>query len=340
LTLTNTYIVRHVGERSPRYVLGQVSQSDFFGALDDPPEVVYPRPRVAIILAVANQKGGVGKTTTSVNLAASLAAAERTTLLVDCDPQGNATSGSGVDRRAIERSIYDVLVSQATIEGAAMPTALARLHVVPATQDLVAAELELVDHPGRATILRDALALVRDRWDYVILDCPPSLGLLTVNALTAADRLIVPLQCEYFALEGLTHLMATVDRIRGALNPSLEVEGIVLTMFDGRNSLTHQVADEVRGHFHVFDTVIPRNVRLSEAPSHGKPALLYDAQSRGALAYLGLARELSDRLRSATPAATEAVSPLPAQAEPPVVSSSPEGSAKRARAPRARAAKP
>lgn len=340
MTLTKTYTVRHVSKSNLRCVVGQVSKSDFFGVLDDPPEVVYPRPRVAIILAVANQKGGVGKTTTSVNLAASLAAAERTTLLVDCDPQGNATSGSGVDRRAMERSIYDVLVGQATIEGAAMPTALARLHVVPATQDLVAAELELVDHPGRATILRDALALVRDRWDYVILDCPPSLGLLTVNALTAADRVIVPLQCEYFALEGLTHLMATIDRIRGALNPSLEVEGIVLTMFDGRNSLTHQVADEVRGHFHVFDTVIPRNVRLSEAPSHGKPALLYDAQSRGALAYLGLARELSDRLRDATPAVTDAVSPLPAQAEPPAVSSSPAASAKRARASRARAAKP
>jgi chromosome partitioning protein len=321
LTLTNTYIVRHVGERSPRCVVGQVSQSDFFGALDDPPEVVYPRPRVAIILAVANQKGGVGKTTTSVNLAASLAAAERSTLLVDCDPQGNATSGSGVDRRAVERSIYDVLLGQASVDAAAMPTALARLQVVPATQDLVAAELELVDHPGRATILRDALALVKDRWDYVILDCPPSLGLLTVNALTAADRVIVPLQCEYFALEGLTHLMATIDRIRGALNPTLEVEGIVLTMFDGRNSLTHQVADEVRGHFHVFDTVIPRNVRLSEAPSHGKPALLYDAQSRGALAYLGLARELSDRLglpqeRSSMPAAPMAAAPVPAAPVP------------------------
>ena len=182
-----------------------------------------------------------------------------------------------------------------------MPTAIAKLTVVPATQDLVAAEIELVDADDRATRLRDALAVALDQaerasdaFDFVVIDCPPSLGILTLNALTAADRVIVPLQCEYYALEGLTHLMATIDRIKSALNPGLDVEGVVLTMYDARNSLTHQVADEVKSHFRVFDTVIPRNVRLSEAPSHGLPVLLYDAQSKGAQAYLSLAREVVD----------------------------------------------
>jgi chromosome partitioning protein len=244
-----------------------------------------------IIIAVANQKGGVGKTTTSVNLAASLAAAEKRTLLVDADPQGNASSGLGVKKRELERSIYDVLIGQSTLAEAVIHTSVKNLDVVPATQDLVAAELELVDEDDRALRLKKAL-VGAGGYDYVLIDCPPSLGILTVNALTAADRVLVPLQCEYYALEGLTHLMATVDRVKTAFNPKLTIEGVVLTMFDGRNSLTHQVADEVKAHFRVFDTVIPRNVRLSEAPSHGLPALLYDAQSKGAQAYLGLAREI------------------------------------------------
>jgi chromosome partitioning protein len=250
--------------------------------------------RLPRVIAVVNQKGGVGKTTTAVNLAASVAAAERRTLLVDLDPQGNASSGVGVSPRTVERSVYDALIGRASLRDVVVPTELPFLLLVPSKQDLVAAEVELVDDPDRAYKLRGILEtyLRTEAFDYVFVDCPPSLGILTLNALSAADKVLVPLQCEYYALEGLTSLMATIDRVKNGMNPRLDVEGIVLTMFDPRNNLAHQVADEVKRHFRVFESVIPRNVRLSEAPSHGKPVLLYDVQSKGAQGYLSLAREL------------------------------------------------
>jgi chromosome partitioning protein len=251
----------------------------------------------ARVIAVVNQKGGVGKTTTSVNVAASIAAAERRTLLLDLDPQGNASSGVGVSPRTVERSVYDALIGRATLRDVILPTELTSLMLVPSKQDLVAVDVELVDDPDRAFKLRHVLdeLLKEEAFEYVFVDCPPSLGILTVNALAAADRVLVPMQCEYYALEGLTSLMATIDRVRGGMNARLELEGIVLTMFDPRNNLAHQVAEEVKRHFHVFDSIIPRNVRLSEAPSHGKPALLYDVQSKGAQGYLSLANEMLAR---------------------------------------------
>ncbi len=260
---------------------------------------------LARVIAVVNQKGGVGKTTTAVNVAASFAAAERRTLLLDLDPQGNASSGVGVSPRTVERSVYDVLIGRATLREVMQATELAALLLVPSKQDLVAVEIELIDEPDRQYKLRGALdeLFETEPFDYVFVDCPPSLGILTVNALAAAHKVLVPLQCEYYALEGLTSLMATIDRVRAGMNAGLEVEGIVLTMFDPRNNLAHQVADEVKRHFHVFDSVIPRNVRLSEAPSHGKPALLYDAQSKGAQGYLSLAREILARDAAGTSAA-------------------------------------
>ena len=250
------------------------------------------------IFAVANQKGGVGKTTTAVNLAASLAAAERPTLLVDMDPQANASSGVGVSPGTANRTIYDALLGEATLAEVITKTPIATLDVAPASQDLTAVEYELFDQE-RGTHLRRLLrGPDAAHYDYIIIDSPPSLGVLTLNVLGAADRLIIPLQPEYYALEGITYLMATVDRVKASLNPGLTVEGIVLTMWDGRNNLAHQVAEQVRKHFRVFDSIVPRNVRLSEAPSHGVPALLYDVQSKGAQSYLTLAREILDGPRA------------------------------------------
>lgn len=241
-----------------------------------------------------NQKGGVGKTTTAVNLAAGLALAERATLLVDLDPQGNATTGLGVDKNRLYPTVYHALVGSEAPDKAIHGTALSHLRLLPSDIDLVGAEIELVTLERREHRLRMTLEAVGGAYEHVIVDCPPSLGLLTINALVAADRVLVPLQCEFYALEGLTHLLRTVKLVRERLNPGLRIDGIVLTMFDGRTSLALQIRDEVRRHFpgEIFETVIPRNVRLTEAPSHGKPVMLHDLRSQGAIAYLELTREV------------------------------------------------
>ena len=253
---------------------------------------------MARVIAIANQKGGVGKTTTAVNLAASLAAAEQRTLLIDGDPQGNATSGVGLSRDQLTSTVYDVLIgdagaTDATIHGVQFK----HLDVLPATPDLAGAEVELVDREGREQMMRRAVATVQDRYDWILIDCPPSLGLITLNMLAAADALLIPLQCEYYALEGLSQLLNTVHLIQHSVNPSLAIEGVLLTMYDARLNLSRQVAEEAREYFgnQVFETMIPRNVRLAEAPGFGKPIILYDVASVGAQGYMNVARELMGR---------------------------------------------
>jgi chromosome partitioning protein len=253
------------------------------------------------VMAISNQKGGVGKTTTAINLGTGLAAIGRRVLVVDLDPQGNASTGLGIDRTNRAISSYDVLMGEATVAEAAVETGIPGLSIIPSTIDLTGAELELVDMPRRAYRLREALAATGNELDYVLIDSPPSLGLLTVNALVAAKSVVVPLQCEFFALEGLSMLMKTIERIRAAFNAELEIQGVVLTMYDKRNNLSDQVAQDVRDYLgdKVYRTIIPRNVRVSEAPSHGKPALLYDHKCAGSLAYMQLASEMLRRERLA-----------------------------------------
>jgi chromosome partitioning protein len=248
------------------------------------------------ITAVANQKGGVGKTTTAINITASLAAAEKRVLLIDADPQGNSTSGLGLDKDNLEGSLYDLYTGSKTLDEIIKETSLPFLNIIPSNIELIGAELELAGKDHREAILKNALEPVKHRYDYIFIDCPPSLSLLTLNALVAADSLLVPMQCEYYALEGISMLLRTFNLIKDSFNPGLEIEGIVLTMFDGRNSLANQVSDELRKHFgdKVYRTIIPRNITLAEAPSHGKPVILYDVRSKGAQSYLELAKEIME----------------------------------------------
>ncbi len=255
----------------------------------------------ARIITIANQKGGVGKTTTAINLATALAAIGEQVLIIDLDPQGNASTGLGIDRNERDVSSYDLMVGEADIATASIPTAVPGLAIIPSTMDLLGVEMEISAQPDRVLKLRNALrdAGGGDRFGYVLIDCPPSLNLLTLNAMAAADSVLVPLQCEFFALEGLSQLLTTVDRVRGSINPRLTIQGIVMTMYDGRNNLANQVVEDVRAHMgdKVYQTIIPRNVRVSEAPSYGKPALLYDLKCAGSQAYLQLASEVIRRER-------------------------------------------
>ena len=263
------------------------------------------------MVAVCNQTGGVGKTTTSNNLSAALAAAEKRTLLIDLDAQGNATTGMGIDKHRVEYSIYNVLVDDVPVSSTIQRTELPFLQMLPSNPSLVGAEVELVGVESRETRLRKALASIDGDYDYILIDCPPSLGLLTLNALSAAESVLIPVQCEYYAMEGVADLQRTISLVKGRINPRLRICGIVLTMFDARNNLSHQVQTEIRNHFKesVFQVVIPRNVRLSEAPSHGKPILLYDVSSKGATSYFELANEVISR--SAGAALAAAAAPLP-----------------------------
>jgi chromosome partitioning protein len=262
--------------------------------------ITLPHQRMPRMLALANQKGGVGKTTTAINLGTALAAIGEKVLIVDLDPQGNASTGLGIDRKHRVHSTYEVLTGDCSLMEATQPTAIPNLFLAPSTMDLLGVELEIAQDKDRAHKLKSALGKLGDDFSYILFDCPPSLSLITINALTAADAVLVPLQCEFFALEGLSQLLRTVEQVRANLNPRLAIQGVVLTMYDPRNNLSNQVVADVRGFLgdKVYDTMIPRNVRVSEAPSHGKPALLYDLKCAGSQAYLKLASEVIQRERA------------------------------------------
>jgi chromosome partitioning protein len=267
-------------------------------SLPEAPATPSSKPRV---IAISNQKGGVGKTTTTVNLATAMAAVHKRVLVIDMDPQGNASTSLGIDQKHRPVTTYHLLTGAGSVAAAIVPTGIPNLSVIPAGVDLAAAELELVDVDDRHARLKEALLNQYDNWDFVLIDCPPSLGLLTLNALVAADAVMVPLQAEFLALEGISHLVRTIERVRKSFNPGLEIQGIVLTMVDKRNNLSEMVENDVRGYFgtKVYTTTIPRNVRISEAPSHGKPVLIYDLHSKGSRAYLDLAGEVLKREQSA-----------------------------------------